>query len=101
VDRKSLKSIVSIKEEQKEEQEDDGHNDELEAALKKVIKPKMFSREEQKKIYNLNMVSATCDVFGLKRNNYNSVYLKANQIVPKIRDNKERIQRYFRENDTL
>jgi hypothetical protein len=47
------------------------------------------------------MVSATCNVLGLKRNNYNEVYLKANQIAPKIRDNKDRIQRYFRENDTL
>lgn len=61
----------------------------------------MFNRDELKKIYNLNMVSATCNVLGLKRNNYNQVYLKANQIGPKIRDNKERIQRYYRENDTL
>lgn len=68
------------------------------AAFKKIIVPKKFNRDELKKIYNLNMVSSTSDVLGLKRNTYNDVYLKANQIAPRTRDNKDRIQRYFREN---
>ena len=73
-------------------------NLEVEAALNKIIIPKNFNRDELKKIYNLNMVSATCDVLGLKRNTYNEVYFNASKITPKLLQNRERIQTYLREN---
>jgi hypothetical protein len=69
----------------------------VEAALNKIIIPKNYNREELKKIYNLSMVSATCDVLGLNRNTYNEVYYNASKITPKLLQNRERIQTYLRE----
>jgi len=58
-------------------EEQNGEESELQAALRKIIIPKLFNREELKKMYNLNKVSATCAVLGLKKNTYTEVFLKA------------------------
>jgi hypothetical protein len=43
----------------------------MEAAHKKVIIKKTFDKEAEKKIFNLNSVSASCPVMVLPRNDYN------------------------------
>ena len=51
----------------------------MEAATRKVIFKKNLDPDAEKKIFYLNSVSASCPVLHLKRNNYNELYLKANQ----------------------
>ena len=48
--------------------------------MKKVLVKKSFNPDHQAKILNLNNVSASCPVLNLKKNVYNEIYLKANQV---------------------
>ena len=70
----------------------------MDEALKKIIIPKNFNREELAKVKNLSLTSASCNVLGLMRNNYHEIFLKAAQISPQILANREHIKGYLRQN---
>ena len=74
---------------------------EMEAAQKKVIIKKQYDQDADKKIFNLNTVSASCPVMNLMKNNYNEIYLKANKVGNFILANKQRIRVYLRETPNL
>lgn len=74
---------------------------EVEFATNKVFIKKAFDKEAEKKIFNLNSVSATCPVMNLQKNNYNELYLKANQHSRYLLQNKQRIRTYLRETPNL
>jgi len=60
----------------------------MRAAKRKVIIRKKFDKEALHKEVNLNAVSASCPVMNLKRNTYNELYLKANQMSNYLLQNK-------------
>lgn len=62
---------------------------------------KEYDEEAEQKIFNLNSVSASCPVMNLQRNNYNQLYLKANQLSHQLLQNKDRIRTYLRETPHL
>lgn len=74
---------------------------EMDAATKKVMIQKNFDSDAEQKKINLHAVSASCPVMNLQRNNYNSLYLKANQLTNHMQVNKHRIRQYLRENSNL
>lgn len=73
----------------------------MEAAHKKVMIKKIFDTAAEHKIFNLNSVSASCPVMNLPRNDYNLLYLRANQVSKFILQNKNRIRTYLRDNHNL
>lgn len=73
----------------------------MDAATKKVMIQKNFDCDAEQKKINLHAVSASCPVMNLQRNNYNSLYLKANQLSNHMQVNKQRIRHYLRENPNL
>lgn len=74
---------------------------EMDAAVKKILIKKDFDNDADVKLINLNSVSACCPVMNLQRNNYNQLYLKANQVSPHCLQNRNRIRIYLRENPNL
>lgn len=66
-----------------------------------MIIKKQYDQDADKKIFNLNTVSASCPVMNLMKNNYNEIYLKANKVGNFILVNKQRIRTYLRETPNL
>jgi Ca2+-binding EF-hand superfamily protein len=73
----------------------------MEAASKKVIVAKAYNPDIEKKFINLNSVSANCPIMNLPRNDYNHLYLQANQLSGYMQQNIHRIRTYLRETTNL